>query len=505
MKERFYDRKNYFLSILNAIKQGLNWLCFTIGFMLISVNSVSTYASTVPTSHLKNQDDVSVVIHKGHTYDPTKEDKTSQKNQQYKVETDPDLRWPKEQANLVDILRFALANHPTALRADTQINQAEDRLRASQGGLLPTLTARAAYGPERSDNSVTRSLGKNEIDLIHQEKSLQIQQLIYDGGKIWNRVERDQAALVSRQEAAAGVKENVTLRVVNAYLTVLRFRASLDIAIQDVAVHRLHLKKIRLRVEGGAGRQSELNLAKTRLDEALARYDLAERDLESANNLFIQEVGRAPPPVLAKASISARELPEHLSGARTTAFKNNPAIASSEADINASGHDIAALKAEYLPTVSLDLESVRDTDLNGIRGQNNQDFALLQVNYNLYNGGSDRARVKEAIAKREEAEQQLAFSRRDVDQRISTAWTDMVTTKSRYDILKSNVKNAALVVKNYKKEFEIGQRSLLDLLDAENEHFNAENNLIEANFEYGLSQYRILEAMGVLSSTVLAG
>ncbi len=478
-----------------------NRIIHIIVITLIGLLSVVSYADNA------KQQDVSVVIRKGHPYDVTNRKTTRPVNNKPKqaVATDSLLAWEKNRADLTKVLVFALRNHPSALAADSRIRVAEHELRNTQSGFLPKLDAEYAYGPERSNNPTTRAAGDGRVKLMRQERKLRIQQLLYDGGKVWNRVKRDKAGVQATKLKARSTRESVGLRVVDAYLNVLRFRANLNIAAQDVRTHRDNLRKIELRLKGGAGRKSELALSRARISEAQARYELVQTRNQAANNVFIQQVGKAPPQYLAKSTVLPSQLPQGLTTAKVIALKNSPVIAAAQAEVTVAGNNVAAMRANYLPNVNLDLELSRNNELDGVRGANKEEMALVRVNYNLYNGGADHASVKKAIEERNEALQELAEVRRDVEERIATAWTDMKTNYLRYRELQNNVADAQVVVKSYQQEFSLGQRSLLNVLDAENEYFRARTNLVDANFVYLLSQYRVLEAMGMLTTTVLTG
>lgn len=486
------------------IKTDNSWLRYRLQYIALLCVGVSLYISIGYAN--SPADDVSVVVRKGHPYDVnTNAHPMKPPQKRMPGIADPLLGWAKDRANLRQVLIFALNNHPTVLAAKAQKHAAEYTLRDSQSGLLPKVDAEYAYGHERTDNPATRTAGNDHVNLMRQEKTLRIQQLLYDGGKVWNRIKRDKANVKANKYTLMTTRETVGLRVINAYLNLLRFRESLEIAIQDVQAHRDNLEKMQKRLKGGAGRKSELALAKARFSEAQARYQVAQTRVQSAEHVFVQEVGKAPPHYLTKAILQPSQLPQQLANAKMMAIKNNPAITAAQTEVEVAGDNVASLRANYLPDVSLNLEASRNNELDGVRGANNEELALIRVSYNLFNGGSDHAKIKQAIAERHQALQELAEARRDIDARVATAWTDVQTIYARYKVLQQNVQEAHTVVQSYQQEFSLGQRSLLNVLDAENEYFRTRVNLVEAHFSYLLSQYRVLEATGMLTATVLAG
>ena len=411
--------------------------------------------------------------------------------------------WLHDQATLPIVLQYALAHHPELSMAKAQKRAAQQTLRATKGGLLPKLDAELAYGYEYNNNPLTRFKNESSVSLLREEKVLQIRQLLYDGGKVWNRVKRDKSALDASEQATFRTREDLSLRVVRSYLSILRFRERLHVTQADLESHESSIEKIKLRQVRKGARKSELELAESRLVEAKARYTVAKMRLDEVQNVFVQEVGKMPPAFLAKTPEYVNQVPQRLDLAQNLATKHNPKLAVARSNVTAAGHNIAALQAEYLPDVSVDLETSYNNQLDGVQGQNNENLALLYASYNLYNGGIDRANIKNAVEQRNSALDALADENRDVTERVATAWVDMKTNLVHYHLLQKNTADAKTVFESYIKEFVSGQRDLFDVLNAQNEYYQTHINLIDAHFDYLLSEYRLLEAMGILSSSVL--
>lgn len=413
------------------------------------------------------------------------------------------IDWPHNQANLSTVLTYALAHHPELSMAKAQKRAAEHTLRATKGGLLPKVDAELAYGYEYNDNPLTRFSDDSSVSLLREERVLQIRQLVYDGGKVWNRVKRDRSALDASEHATFRTRENLSLRIVRAYLAILRFRERLHITQVDLNSHRQSIQKIKLRQVRQGARKSELELSQSRLVEAKARYTVAKMRLQEAQNIFVQEVGKMPPKFLAKTPEYINQIPQNLVLAKTQATKHNPALAVARSNVTAAGHNIAALQANFLPDVSVDLETSYNNQLDGVQGQNSQSLALIYASYNLYNGGTDRANIKHALEQRNSALDALADENRDVTESVATAWVDMKKNLIRYHLLQKNTADAKIVFESYVGEFASGERDLFDVLNAQNEYYQTHISLIDAHFNYLLSEYRLLEAMGMLSSSIL--
>ncbi len=401
-------------------------------------------------------------------------------------------------------LEDAIKTQPDTITAHAQEEESHARLRQAQGQFLPSVDADYANGYENTDNPATRDTTGGNVELNRREAGVRMDQLLYDGGRVWNEVKERKYEVSSAKHASHAARENVALEVSNAYINVIRFRHVLAIAREDVASHKRTLAKIEKRVKGGAGRKSELQLSRARLSEAQARLDTARTELANANHTFRDIVGYPAPAALTSPRVRPTLIPANLNTVQKVAMQNNPSLREARAELKASNSAVATAQAEYFPRVDVELSADRDDELDGVKGRNDQDLALVRVSYNLFRGGQDHARVRETVQQRVVAQQTIERVRRQVVERSSSAWTDMVNTKSKVRALQAHVTHSRHVVESYKKEFSLGQRSLLNVLDAENEYFRARTDLATGKYQLKLSKYRVLESMGTLEGAILS-
>ena len=256
-----------------------------------------------------------------------------------------------------------------------------------------------------------------------------------------------------------------------------------------------------MRAERGVGRKADLSQIEGRL--ALAESNLIDEqnNLRDAETNYLRVVG-VMPESLEPVDGAADKLPPSIDEATQKAVDQQPTLKSAEADIVAreKQHDVA--KSPFYPNVFLEYSSRADKDLDGIRDINNEDYVMLRMRYNLFNGGSDVARRQETAHLINEAKDIRDRTYRQVVESLRLSWTAYQAADTVMAYRRQHVESALQTKEAYGKQFNIGQRTLLDLLDTENELFEAQRAYTNAEYDRLNAQYRILAGMGELNQDI---
>jgi adhesin transport system outer membrane protein len=169
-----------------------------------------------------------------------------------------------------------------------------------------------------------------------------------------------------------------------------------------------------------------------------------------------------------------------------------------EADIETSKAELQGARAGYYPRLDLELGAAANNNLDGIRGGNVDAQALVVLRYNLFRGGGDIAREREAFERIREARSQMAVARRDAEAEARISYNALSTARARVQAFRAQTEAARATRDAYAQQFDLGQRSLLDLLDAENELFITRSNLVTAEYTEVFAIYRVLAVIGDL-------
>ena len=371
----------------------------------------------------------------------------------------------------------------------------DEQLAQARSGFLPQVDLALGRGREESDNETTRLPGFADT-LTRKEASLTVSQLIFDGGAVGGQVRRfsERARGASHQVASAA--ENVALRVALAYLEVMRLRSQVAFAEENVAVHDRTARQVELLAERGAGRRSDAQQAVARLALAQSLLTQQRGQLAQAESGYRHLVGHAPGAMRKPDAGSA--LPRDIEAAVQDALASQPTVLAAERELSAAQAERDAARARYAPRVDLEIGGTRNRDIDGVPGANEDRFAMLRLRANLFRGGADAARVREAQARIDEATANLQRARNDVERDVRQAWEGLTASRERLPELETHAGVSVQVVQAYRAQFGIGQRSLLDVLNAENELYSARANALNGLLGVSADEMRVLATLGRL-------
>ena len=391
-------------------------------------------------------------------------------------------------------VQYTLDTNPDVLISIKQRLAANQRFKQNRAGFFPSLDVNGDTGKERSKNFSTF---QREVSLNRRNIMATLTENVFNGYGTYFNVRADLARINSAAYNVNNTAQNTALAVAEAYLNVLRTRKLVAIARNNVKAHRRTAYMISRRVEKGISRKSELQQAQGRL--ALSESNLYSEinNYQDAIAMYIQVVGKEPSN-LKLPTYQMRLQPLSRRRAVSIAVQRNPAISSEQYKLYAA---IAAHKATYAPdypSVDVVLSSARGKNVNGIVGDNYDDSGFVQLNYNLFRGGADMARQKETAYQKEQAFEEIHKIEREVIENTMTAWNSWQITKLRLPKLKEHMVKSRFVINAYRKQYVVGKRTLIDLLNAESEYFSANRAYIDGQFSLILSHYRLFNRMGLL-------
>ena len=396
---------------------------------------------------------------------------------------------------LESVINQALQSNPEVMASYNQLLISRQQLEQARGGYHPSINLIAAMGREASENVAT---GFVEETLTRQEVKLELRQNLFSGFATESRVAREQALVRSADEALDSNRDVTALRVAEAYINVLRYRSIVELSRDFVNAHQDIYRKIEKRSSSGVGRKSEKIHAAGRLSLAKSNLIAANARLDDATSDYLAVVGDLPARDMALPD--ARAVVGTLEQALQKAMANNPQLAEANARLEAAVQGRRISNSEFYPEIDLVVSGSRNEDLDGVVGADDDQSIMLQLKYNLYNGGSDSARKQQAAYEIERARYLRDHSQRLVEQKLRFAWNDMKARQHQLKDLEQHVIASNKTRDVYTDQYRIGQRTLLDLLDTENELFNARLSHVHALHDRYVAEYRLLAQMGGLRS-----
>ena len=395
-----------------------------------------------------------------------------------------------------DTLKAAVAraavNNPGVQAAWNAFEAANQGVRASKGGYFPKLDLTLEAGQERTEDpqQIAESYDTKNYQLV-------MTQMLFDGFATKQDVAKQNYAKLARYYEFRQAAEETALETAQAYLDVLRYRELVEIAKDNYFQHLRYHRDIENRANSGIGRGVDFEQAKARLALSESNVLTETTNLHDVSVRYHRLVGRFPQEQMSPPSLPVRKIPSQRKDALERAFLSNPQLNASIENIRLSRADFKGRTAPMMPRLDLRLRKQLDENTRGFPGEYDEEAVELVLSYNLYNGGSDRARRKQSQYLMYEATDTRDRICREVRQTVSIAHNDIFSKKTLIGYLEKNVDAIAKARAAYKDQFDIGQRTLLDLLDTENEYFEVKRALVNANYDSLLAQIRTMAGMGV--------
>ncbi len=390
-----------------------------------------------------------------------------------------------------------LASDPDVRFASDNRLSVEQELEQARGGFYPSLDLDLGYGWEQTNNPATRARGRSDVELQRGEAGLFFRQMLFDGFETRNEVDRQVARLASRAHTVFGESERRALDAVEAYLAVSRNRALLDLANANLASHERTYEQIKLRSDAGRGSRADLDTADGRLALARANQIAAEANLADAMTNYLRVVG-SPPGVLEEVVAPLALMPASLDEAVEQAVANHPTLKAAESDVEAAREQHEVSRAVLLPRIDFEMSARSDNHLDGVSGYDESLNAMFRLRYNLFSGGADEARRRQTAHQIDEALDVHERTLRQVIESIRLSWNALDASQNRLTYLEQHRISADSALGAYQKQFNIGQRSLLDLLDQENEVFEAGTAHLTGEYDVQFSTFRVLAGIARL-------
>ena len=399
--------------------------------------------------------------------------------------------------SLEEAIRAGLTN-PEVREAAASRMAIDHDVREARALYYPTLDLRGSVGPECFDTPTGRKdCGDGEGWLWERQGSLLIKQMLFDGHSTDSEVERQQARVKAAAARVIERSEFIALDVIQAYLDVLRQLDLVRFAEDNVRAHVTTNADVQRRVRAGRSGVGDQRQAESRLAQARADLVRAQSSLDDARTFYRRVVGFEAMK-LKKPALTKNLVPADLKAAIERTVRTNPSISVARRDIEAAEARARSTDSSFWPRFDLEVSATQGHNIDGLRGDNDSYSALLVARWNLYSGGGDTARRKAAIERVAEAQERMLKIKIQAEEEARRSWTAMVRQREQADVLRERLTGAEGVLGAYQQQFRVGQRDLLDVLDAQNDVFLARSAYTTAQYSTLFASYRVIAVAGEL-------
>ncbi len=390
----------------------------------------------------------------------------------------------------------AVLSNPEVLQRWHAYKAAQGERDAAFGGYLPRLDLSASKGRDHRDDPL---LKKN---YTRNATTLTLTQMLYDGFATRNEVKRFDHALIVRLFELQDASETAALEAARAYVDVQRYRKLVGLAEENYVRHRSVFEQIQKKVQAGVGRRVDLEQAAGRLALAEANLLTETSNLHDVSARYMRVVGEQPAREMESLANLTRGTPKDMAEALAAAQRGNPALLASIENVRSAYSAARVRDAAYQPRLDLRLKRDHGHNLNGYTGQHESSTAEVVLSWNLFSGFSDIARSRQYAEQHNVARDIRDKTCRDIRQNLAIAYNDTRKLTEQLGYLDQHQLSIEKARDAYRKQFDIGQRTLLDLLDSENELFQARRAYGNAEHDLAIAYVRTHAGLGKLLTTL---
>ncbi len=399
-------------------------------------------------------------------------------------------------------IQSAMDANPKFLSEKHAYAVSHDAYRESYGALLPHLDfiARGGYGVHRNDTTIfSESDGMGEG--WSNEQRLVLSQLLFDGGLTRSKVEADKLYSQSKKEELYNTAEDVGLSATQYFLEVVRARGLVELCQLNISEHEKLLSLTRIRQESGGGTQADVTQAQAALEEARSRLIQAHQSLEDAEAGYARFFG-VKPGVLSMPERPLLAIPQSEGIAVSMARDGNRALKAARLAVQQKEREIESAEGVLFPKLHAKVSAGRSDNPGGYEASYHDATAMLELSFNLYRGGSDEASVRKAKGEKLRVEQEALDVERQVEEDVRTAYSFYKATGKLLPVLRSLTDENAQVVSSYTDQFQMGQRTLVDLVSAQKSLFSSQQVYLNGMTAHTFSYYRLCMPVSQLMSTL---
>jgi outer membrane protein len=405
---------------------------------------------------------------------------------------------PSQGETLMDAFVAAYNGNPVLEAERANLRATDENVSQANAGWRPTLQASGSIGRNEGDNFFS---GDKEVQKPKQG-AVSLTQPVFSSFRTLNQRREADAQVMAGRSRLASVEQNVLLGVVGAYMDVLRDGAVLNLRRNNVQVLTRQLEAAADRFEVGEITRTDVSQSEARLSQAVSRRIASEASLSGSRAAYRRLVGDMPGSLEQPGLLPP--LPETEEDAINIALAENPDLAGAKFTEKAAKHSVGTAKGAFGPTISFVAEHSESKNSfvnDGItRGS---DTLTLQASIPLYQGGAASSKVRQAKYRQTVRRIEVTQMEREVLEEVRNSWEDMRATRAIIVASKAAVDANTIALEGVRQESEVGSRTVLDVLDAEQELLDTQVELVRAERNSFVAGFRLLASMGRVNPSYL--
>lgn len=399
--------------------------------------------------------------------------------------------------SLLEAMASAYGNNPTLLSQRAALHAIDETVPQALSGWRPSVQLRGDVGISRTwtDTPVA-----NDILTSTEPRSISVtvSQPLYTGGRVAASIRAAENAVLASRADLAAVEQRVLSTVATAYMDVLRDEAVLELTTMNVQVLQRQLQAAQDRFRVGEITRTDVAQAEARVARSVADRVRAEGQLQASRAAYQASVGHAPAGLERPQGLL--RLPATLDEVVAQAAEANPTVRAFGFAARAAEAGVDQVRGELYPVVALNATASTAWDAGTPDVDRDSVTAGLSVTVPLYTAGATYSRVREQKHNANRRRIQIHEARRNAVQSATQAWETWQASRARSQSLTAQIAAAQIALEGVQREAQVGSRTILDVLDSEQEFLDSRVNLVVAQRDEMVAGFQVMQAIGRLTA-----
>ena len=402
--------------------------------------------------------------------------------------------------DIFEVLGQTYNTNPTLQAERANLRSIDENVAIAKSGYRPSLSLNGNY--RDGENDIKKGVGSGG-DYNNLNGSANISQPVFNGFSTVNSVKAADRNVKAAQNSLLNIEQNILLNTSTAYLDVLQNRAIVDLQKNNEELLKKKLDETLERFKVGEVTRTDVSQAQARHSQAVSDRIASEGTLQASEATYIELVGSEPKELVEPTKIKDF-IPSSYENALEIAMKNSYTIKQAQNLYAARGYEVYANTGALFPTITLDGSLGRNkSENNGVKTTSDNTEFGVNLNIPLYTGGSIRAKIRQSKYQKWKAQEVVLEAKRSVKASVQSTWELMKSNESQLSAIADQINANAIALTGVQKEEALGNRTILDVLDAYQELLNSKVNDVKARRAYYVSAMQLLASMGKMTASNL--
>ncbi|MGL4727847.1 MAG: TolC family outer membrane protein [Bosea sp. (in: a-proteobacteria)] len=414
---------------------------------------------------------------------------------------------PAGAQSLDSALSRAYEANPTLNAQRAALRVVNENVPQALGGYRPRVNATVDAGRQFNDNKSITGAGRqsSESNFFTSPRgaALTVDQTIYNFGKTGAQVSQAESQVLGQRETLRNTEQNVLLDAATAYMNVLRDTAILNLNNNNVEVLEEQLRQTQDRFQVGEVTRTDVAQAQAALAGSQSQAILAKSNLKTSLARYRQQVG-SEPKKLAPGKGIERLLPKALPAALNLAMVEHPAIIASQHGVDAAELNVKVSEADLYPVIGVTGTVQRRYDTASAGDERFSASVVGRITIPLYEAGVTYSRTRQAKETADQRRIEVESQRDTVRAAVISAWGGLEASKAQIEAAQAQVTAAETALNGVREEAKVGQRTTIDVLNAQQVLLNSRSTLVTAQRDRVVASYAVMSAIGRLSARKLS-